>query len=174
MIERKDWEEAYDILSYITSNVQVLEDGFRNGILQGVASSLSYYENKLQYISMGSSTSHLVQSNLKFNSLNVYSFVRSKEHRDNNVNIHLVYRPVNHIRLGHLVLTNFDFSEENIFQQSLVLDNIMVNDLEFIGFLRNKKFDKTVMFKRDAYSIEGLRMIKERVEEALCYLSEKK
>lgn len=174
MIPREDWEEAYDLIVYITSKVPVLEKGFKEHVLLDMCPCISYYDNRIQYISTGHNTSDLVQSNIKFYSLNNYSFVRSKEHRENKVNIHFAYVPGNGIRLGSNVITNFDFSEENIFQQSLVLDHEMAEDLEFICFLRSKKFNETLVFKRNSYSIEGLKMIKERVQEVLCYLSEQK
>lgn len=174
MILREDWEEAYELLLYITAAVPILEQGYRDRLLQDKCPCIAYYEFRIQYISIGSGTSDAVQSSLKFNSINAYSFVRGQEHRAAGVNIHFAYRPSHHIRLGQNVIENFDYSEENIFQQSLVLPNEMVEDLEFICFLRKKKFSKTLVFKRRAYSLEGLKMIKERIEEALCYLSEQK
>lgn len=173
MILRVDWEEAYDLMVYITSKVPVLEKGFKEHVLD-MCPCISYYDGRIQYISTGNNTSDLVQSNIKFFSLNCYSFVRGKEHRENKVNIHFAYMPNDSLRLGGNVYKDFDYSEENIFQQSLVLDHEMVEDLEFICFLRSKKFNETLVFKRNAYSIEGLKMIKERVQEALCYLSEQK
>lgn len=172
MIARKDWEEAYELLQFITSSVPVLEEGYKERILQDKCPAISYFEYKVQYISIGSGTSDEVQSSLKFHSINSYSFVRDQEHRAAGVNIQFAYRPSNHLRLGQIVTENFDYSEENIFQQSLVLPYEMVEDLEFICFLRKKKFNKTLVFKRNAYSVEGLRMIKKRIEEALCYLRE--
>lgn len=174
MILREDWEEAYELMCFITDSIPALEQGYKDRLLQDKCPAIAYFEYKVQYISIGTGTSDAVQSSLKFNSINSYSFVRGKEHRAAGVNIHFAYRPSNHIRLGQIVTKNFDYSEENIFQQSLVLDNEMVEDLEFICFLRKKKFNKTLIFKRRAYSLEGLKMIKDRVEEALCYLSEKK
>lgn len=174
MILSHEFQEAYDILSFICSKVPVLEQGLRDGLLQGKTPCIMFYEDKVQYISMGCSTSDFVQSNIKFASMNDYSFIRSEDHRKSNVNIHLVYNTCSHLRLGKTVIDNFEYSEENVFQQSLVLDNESALDLDFITFLKKKKFNQTLMFKRNGYSLDGLKMIKERVEEALCYLSDQK
>lgn len=174
MILREDWEEAYDLLCFITSHVPELEQGYKDRLLQDKCPCISYFEYKIQYICLGSNTSDQVQSSLKFSSINAYSFVRGPEHRAAGVNIHLSYRPSGHLRLGSNIIEHFDYSEENIFQQSLVLSNEMAEDLEFICFLHNKKFNSTLIFKRGAYSIEGLRIIKEHVKDALCYLSDQK
>lgn len=174
MIERKDWEDAYDLLVYITSKIAVLEQGYRDGLLQDKARGITFYDDRIQAISTGSGSSDLVQSNLRNHSINDYSFIRDTLHRETKINIHLLYVPCDNLRLGRDVINNFDYSEENIFQQSLVLPKEVVADLEFICFLRNKKFSETLVLKRNAYSIEGLLMIKETVEKALCYLSEQK
>src|SRR6478609_4760752 len=169
MILTEEFQEAHDILLFVCSKIPVLEQGFKDGLLQGKTPSIMFYEYNIQYISTGSGTSDAVQSNIKFASLNNYSFIRSEDHRRSNVNIHLVYNTGPHLRLGKTVIDNFDYSEENVFQQSLVLDNESALDLDFITFLKNKKFKQTLMFKRRGYSLDGLKMIKERVEEALCY-----
>lgn len=174
MIYRNEWEEAYGILSFVCSKIPVLEHGLRCGLLQGKTPSIMFYEDKVQYISIDCGTSDFVQSNIKFASVNDYSFIRSEEHRKCELNIHLIYNTCSNLRLGKTVIENFDYREENVFQQSLVLDNELVLDLEFIAFLKKKKLNQTLIFKRSAYTLDGLKMIKERVEEALCYLSEKK
>lgn len=172
MIEHKDFQEAYEILCYVSGNLDKLEAGYKaNKLGNGNVPCIQYFDGKVQYICIDALSYDGTVNKIKFRSINTYSFIRGDHHRSENVNIQLAYHPSTTLRLGADIIDGYDYSEANMFQQSLVLSPEEYMDLEFICFLREKKFSNVIIFFRSAYSIEGLRTIKKHVEDALCLLS---
>lgn len=169
MIQPSEYEEALELLNAICKAKDEVQ-AYRRVISFSMPKSVQYYDRCVRFIF--TNNTGMCKDKISFNTSFDYSFIRGESHRNNAINISLVYSPDNNtLRIGQDIIEDFDFSESNIFQQSLVYSSDIVEDLEFMTFLKNNRFEQKFTLYRDAFSIEGLYRIKENIEEVLCQIT---
>lgn len=168
MINESDFEEAYTLLCSIFEMVPTIEADYAitNDYYENKRKHhcCEYYDGQVKYIA---TSRYNLSSRLGFSYSFDHSFIMGDWHREADINIRFAYKPNNSLRIGSDVIPDYDFSEENIFQQSLVLPKEMVCDLEFLLFIRNKGFDHSFILAKEAFGIDGLRKIHKNAQEVV-------
>jgi hypothetical protein len=167
---RDDFEKMHDLLNYIFASTEFINNyqrTSRNKLRLSI--DFDVYDDIIREIFLKDSNNNC---SIRFKSFGVpdvrSSFVRNDNKKQTFVTIGLCYdSKSDNVRIGNEFFSLSEFTEEQLFQYSLIWRDDVVTDLEFIMYLKSRNFSYNFTLRNSAVEYNTLIQLSSQVNEVV-------